>query len=85
VLNPTGAAAAVALPPASTGAGALDDVYDSVAQSWVARGLPDSDPVVLTLSPQQAAVIVRVPAGAAEEKRGRLLYAGGRVIDFAAA
>ena len=86
VLNPTEGALAVALPaPASAAAGARVDVYDSVAQAWVARGAPEADAVVLTLAPQQAAVVVRVPAGAKEELRGRVLFAGGRAIDFGAA
>jgi hypothetical protein len=58
------------------------DVYDSVAQAWVVRGVPAAEAIVLALAPQQAAVVVRVPAGAPVELRGRVLFAGGRAIDY---
>ena len=37
------------------------------------------------LAAHPRAVVVRVPAGAKEELRGRVLFAGGRAIDFGAA
>ena len=82
-MNPTVSAVAVAMPaPAGAAAGTLVDVYDSVVQAWVVRGVPAVEAIVLALAPQQAAVVVRVPAGAPVELRGRVLFAGGRAIDY---
>jgi hypothetical protein len=56
------------------------DLYDTVRRDFVARGVRGKTP--LTLAPDSASVIVRVPAGGKETREGGRLLVNGAVVDF---
>ena len=55
------------------------DIYDAVSGRFVRHGV--AGPQAFALAPDQAAVLVLVPAGATPRREGTRLIAGGAVID----
>ncbi|MBI5830756.1 MAG: hypothetical protein HZB16_00410 [Armatimonadetes bacterium] len=76
VYNPYADTRQVALPVGE----AAVDVYDIVADAYLARGAKGSAHFGLTS--EQAAVVVLIPAGTKLEPQGKALAAGGRVVDW---
>ena len=58
------------------------DIYDAVSGRFVRHGV--AGPQAFALAPDQAAVLVLVPAGATPRREGTRLIAGGAVIDYRA-
>ena len=56
------------------------DLYNTVTGSFIARGVTDH--TIIRLAPQQAAVIVCVPAGGEQTIKGQQLLVDGVVVDY---